>query len=120
MKNEEEDMYMIEVNDSNRMRFEKIMDRWKEYSTNDIMEVLLDCFDKHEKEDYPLIETEEVWLCDYHLVEAKSQGYHISSNEMLQDVIAHGIGCDVSKCDRNPINRVEINKKYWELQEEQK
>ena len=120
MENEKEETYMIEVNGSNLMRFENIMNRWIEYSTNDIMEVLLDCFEKHEKEDYPLVETEKAWLCNYHQGKAKKFGFYISSNELLQQVEGNGIECDVLDCNRQPINRVEIDKKFWKVREELK
>ena len=115
MENEKEETYMIEVNGSNLMRFENIMNRWTEYSTNDIMEVLLDCFEKHEKEDYPMVglKLESTWLCNNHLEEVKKQGYFISVDEVLQNFKGSGIGCDVADCNLQPINWVMINKKFW-------
>ena len=48
--------FTIKVHYSSLLQWSRFLREWKDYSETDLFEVVMDCFEEHEKEDYPLIE----------------------------------------------------------------
>ena len=50
--------FPIKVHYSSLLQWMRFLEEWKGYSETDLFEVVMDCFEKHEKEDYPPAEVQ--------------------------------------------------------------